>query len=59
MDRTGDTVCRCQGVGRRVKNSGEGLFALASGAVFLELLERDPKMEASLCLMTHMCLRMV
>lgn len=38
------------GDGKRVKNRGEGLFALAYGAVFLGLLKRNPQVEASLCL---------
>lgn len=38
------------GDGKRVKNRGEGLFALGYGAVFLGLLERNPQVEASLCL---------
>lgn len=38
------------GDGKRVKNRGEGLFALAYGAVFLGLLKRNTQVEASLCL---------
>lgn len=51
------SVCECVWggrMGRRVKYRRKGLFALAYGAVFLGLLDRDLKAEASLCLTTHM-----